>query len=193
MRLAEFILRDMEAILREWEAFAATQLPAAARMTPLALRDHAKQILAAVAKDLVNSPDEASSGRQIQGTSPETAGSTGNRGRDARRPAGAKAASTSTSWPPSTAPCAPASFACGWTPVRPTTVIWRMSSASTRPSIRRSPNRSAFSRPGGPVAQLVARDVGARHAQPAQHHPDDRLVLGGPERRGRRYRKRRPA
>ncbi|HVL13345.1 MAG TPA: sensor histidine kinase [Gemmata sp.] len=52
MRLAEFILRDMEAILREWEAFAATQLPAAARMTPLALRDHAKQILAAVAKDV---------------------------------------------------------------------------------------------------------------------------------------------
>ena len=55
MRLAEFIVRDMEAILREWEAFAATQLPAAARMTPLALRDHAKQILAAVAADLSTS------------------------------------------------------------------------------------------------------------------------------------------
>lgn len=52
MRLADYILRDMEAILVEWEAFAATQLPAAARMTPLALRDHARQILEAVAKDL---------------------------------------------------------------------------------------------------------------------------------------------
>jgi len=29
MRLAKFILQDMEAILAEWEAFAATLLPAA--------------------------------------------------------------------------------------------------------------------------------------------------------------------
>jgi signal transduction histidine kinase len=52
MRLADFILRDMESILREWEAFAATLFPAAASMTPLALRDEAKEILEAVAKDL---------------------------------------------------------------------------------------------------------------------------------------------
>ena len=52
MRLADFILRDMESIVVEWEAFAATLLPAAASMTPLALRDHAKQILEAVAIDL---------------------------------------------------------------------------------------------------------------------------------------------
>lgn len=49
---ADFILRDMETILGEWEAFAATLLPAAADMTSLALRDDAKQILEAVAKDL---------------------------------------------------------------------------------------------------------------------------------------------
>jgi hypothetical protein len=36
----------------EWEAFAATLLPGAAGMTPLALRDHAQPILEAVAKDL---------------------------------------------------------------------------------------------------------------------------------------------
>ena len=42
MRLAEFILRHMEAILAEWEAFATTQLPAAGGMTSLALRDHAQ-------------------------------------------------------------------------------------------------------------------------------------------------------
>src|SRR4029450_10429897 len=52
MRLADFILRDMESILVEWEAFAATLFPAAASMTPLALRDEAKEILEAVAKDL---------------------------------------------------------------------------------------------------------------------------------------------
>jgi signal transduction histidine kinase len=42
----------MDEILTEWETFAATRLPAAATMTPLALRDHAKQILEAIAKDL---------------------------------------------------------------------------------------------------------------------------------------------
>jgi signal transduction histidine kinase len=52
MRLADFILRKMETILGEWEEFAATLLPAAADMTSLALRDHAKEILEAVAKDL---------------------------------------------------------------------------------------------------------------------------------------------
>lgn len=52
MRLTEFIRHNMEAILAEWEAFAATLLPAAASMTQLALRNHARHILEAVAKDL---------------------------------------------------------------------------------------------------------------------------------------------
>ncbi|MFL9865697.1 HAMP domain-containing sensor histidine kinase [Paraburkholderia fungorum] len=52
MRLSDFILRNMESILAQWEAFAATLLPAAASMESLALRDHAQQILVAVAKDL---------------------------------------------------------------------------------------------------------------------------------------------
>lgn len=52
MRLADFIERDLEAILREWETFAGSQLPAAATMNALSLRDHAEQILGAVAKDL---------------------------------------------------------------------------------------------------------------------------------------------
>jgi hypothetical protein len=51
-RLADFILRDMEIILGQWETFAATLLPAAANMKSLALRDHAQQILEAVAADL---------------------------------------------------------------------------------------------------------------------------------------------
>lgn len=55
MRLADFILRDMEPILARWEAFAASLLPAAANMKSLGLRDHAEQILHAVAKDLRNS------------------------------------------------------------------------------------------------------------------------------------------
>ena len=42
----------MEAILTEWESFAETILPAAETMTSRALRDHAKQILEAVARDI---------------------------------------------------------------------------------------------------------------------------------------------
>ncbi|NOV23933.1 HAMP domain-containing histidine kinase [Cupriavidus necator] len=52
MRLADFILRDMARIVTEWEAFAATLMPAARHLDALALRDHAQQILSAVAKDL---------------------------------------------------------------------------------------------------------------------------------------------
>jgi len=52
MRLTDFIMRDMQAILAQWEAFAGTRLPAASGMTPLALRDHAQQMLEAVVKDL---------------------------------------------------------------------------------------------------------------------------------------------
>ena len=52
MRLADFILRQPEPILAQWEAFAASLVPAAAIMEPSALRDHAPEILRAVAKDL---------------------------------------------------------------------------------------------------------------------------------------------
>lgn len=52
MRLAEFIRFDMEGILADWQAFAATQLPGAAGMKPLELRDHAQKILEAAAKDI---------------------------------------------------------------------------------------------------------------------------------------------
>ena len=52
MRLSDFIVRNMESILAKWEIFAATRLPAAASMASLELRDHAQQILEAVAADL---------------------------------------------------------------------------------------------------------------------------------------------
>jgi signal transduction histidine kinase len=82
MRLSEFILRDMEAILAQWEAFAATQLPAAANMNSLALRDHAQEILRAVATDLLSpqteeAQAEKSKGRALkQFDAPETAAQT---------------------------------------------------------------------------------------------------------------------
>jgi len=58
MRLADFIQRYLEAILIQWEAFAATLLPAAADMDSQALRDHAEQILRAVCKDLETSQND---------------------------------------------------------------------------------------------------------------------------------------
>lgn len=51
MRLAAFIERDMEAILSGWETFARA-LPSGASLDVAALRDHAKQILEAVCKDI---------------------------------------------------------------------------------------------------------------------------------------------
>ena len=51
MRLAEFIVANMEPILAEWEAFARSLLPGA-KMTILDLRDDAESILRATARDM---------------------------------------------------------------------------------------------------------------------------------------------
>lgn len=53
MRLAEFILANVEPILVEWEAFARSLLPGA-DMTVVALRDDAGSILLATARDMQN-------------------------------------------------------------------------------------------------------------------------------------------
>ena len=70
MRLADFILRDMEPILAAWEAFASVQLPAAKHMKSLALRDHARQILEAVAKDLSTSQSREAQTAKSLGQAP---------------------------------------------------------------------------------------------------------------------------
>ena len=52
MRLAKFITTHLEDILVEWEAFASSLLSPGQVMTSLALRDHASQILRAIAEDI---------------------------------------------------------------------------------------------------------------------------------------------
>jgi signal transduction histidine kinase len=52
MSLSGFISRNLNGIEAEWEAFARTLLPAAATMTAVALRDHARPILQAIAQHL---------------------------------------------------------------------------------------------------------------------------------------------
>jgi len=82
MRLASFILREIERILAAWETFAGTQLPAAQRMTPFALRDHAEQILRAIARDLGTTQTRAEQSAKSRGEAvrltgaPETAAET---------------------------------------------------------------------------------------------------------------------
>ena len=52
MRLANFIVANLEPILVEWETFARTHVPAGEAMDVAALRDHAADILKTVATDL---------------------------------------------------------------------------------------------------------------------------------------------
>ncbi len=60
INLSRFISERLEEILTEWETFARTLSPAADDMSSRALRDHAKQILQAVAADIQTrqSPEE---------------------------------------------------------------------------------------------------------------------------------------
>ena len=51
MRLSEFILSNLDEILKEWESFARTILPAK-NLDKLALIDHAPEILKTIALDM---------------------------------------------------------------------------------------------------------------------------------------------
>jgi signal transduction histidine kinase len=73
MRLADFIVRNMERILVQWEAFAVTLLPAAASMDSLALRDHARALLEAMAADLSASQTRQAQSEKAWGRAPQLA------------------------------------------------------------------------------------------------------------------------
>jgi signal transduction histidine kinase len=64
----------MESILAEWETFAVTLLPAATNMDSLALRDHARQILQAVARDLSTSQTADAQREKSMGRAPRLIG-----------------------------------------------------------------------------------------------------------------------
>ena len=67
MRLAQFITENIEDILVEWEAFAASLLATGQTMTSLALRDHARQILQAVAEDIETNQTDLEQAYKSQG------------------------------------------------------------------------------------------------------------------------------
>jgi signal transduction histidine kinase len=59
MRFSAFILANLDSIVGEWESFARTLLPSAKSMSDLALRDHCREILIAVASDMETAQTEA--------------------------------------------------------------------------------------------------------------------------------------
>jgi signal transduction histidine kinase len=67
MRLAQFITEDLELILVEWEAFARSLSIAGQKMTSLALRDHARQILQAIALDIEESQTDLAQAYKSKG------------------------------------------------------------------------------------------------------------------------------
>ena len=70
MTLAKFIHENIDAILAEWESFALTLHPAAETMTALALRNHAKEILLAMARDLEAAQTDAQQTDKSKGWAP---------------------------------------------------------------------------------------------------------------------------
>jgi signal transduction histidine kinase len=72
MKLAPFIITNLDRIIVERDALAATVLPASENMTSRALRDHAPQILQAIAKDVGFRAEEG------ERPANETAAATGN-------------------------------------------------------------------------------------------------------------------
>ncbi len=74
MRLADFIVTNLETIVIEWESFARTCTPGAEKMTRLALKDHAAEILSAIALDLRSPQSAAAELRKTQGRAPVVLG-----------------------------------------------------------------------------------------------------------------------
>ncbi len=70
MTLAQFIKENIDAILAEWESFALTMQPAAETMSALALRNHAKEILLAMARDLEAAQTDAQQTDKSKGWAP---------------------------------------------------------------------------------------------------------------------------
>ncbi|MDR6956895.1 signal transduction histidine kinase [Pseudomonas brassicacearum] len=72
MRLADFILDNIEPILQAWEDFAKTITPASEGMDSVALRDHAEQMLRTIAADLRTSQTRKERIAKSHGDAPAT-------------------------------------------------------------------------------------------------------------------------
>ena len=68
--MASFILEQIEEILVEWESFAKSLSPASTTMDSLALRDHAQQMLEAIAKDMETAQSDDQQALKSKGRGP---------------------------------------------------------------------------------------------------------------------------
>ncbi|WP_223449946.1 MULTISPECIES: sensor histidine kinase [unclassified Pseudomonas] len=71
MRLSEFIRQHVDRIVDEWEQFARTITPAAENMDRVALRDHAREILLAAARDMTTAQTASEQLAKARGEGPE--------------------------------------------------------------------------------------------------------------------------
>jgi signal transduction histidine kinase len=71
MRLPDFIRQHVDRIVDEWEQFASTITPAAEHMDKVALRDHAKVILLAAARDMTTAQTSSEQMAKAKGEGPE--------------------------------------------------------------------------------------------------------------------------
>ena len=71
MRLSEFIALNVNRIVDEWEQFAKTITPAAQSMDSVSLRDHAKSILLAAARDMTKPQTPSEQAAKARGEGPE--------------------------------------------------------------------------------------------------------------------------
>lgn len=74
MKLHQFILVNMEQILAEWVSFARSIQPT--KMTTTELRDHAKEMLITIAKDLATAQSELERSEKSKGRQPSSEGET---------------------------------------------------------------------------------------------------------------------
>ena len=72
MKLSEYLADHMEEILIGWDSFAQTLTPAASAMTRKALRDHARQMLLAIALDIDTVQNDSEGIEKSMGHSPDT-------------------------------------------------------------------------------------------------------------------------
>ncbi|WP_426233270.1 sensor histidine kinase [Pseudomonas sp. TWP3-2] len=71
MRLSDFIRHHADRIVDEWEQFAKTITPAADHMDSIALRDHAREILLAAARDMDTAQTASEQKAKARGEGPE--------------------------------------------------------------------------------------------------------------------------
>ena len=71
MALSEFIKREVDRIVDEWEQFAKTRLPAAEGLSEEALRDHARILLLDLVVDMESEQSRHEQGEKSRGELPD--------------------------------------------------------------------------------------------------------------------------